>query len=63
MNNICYGVAGMDGGFIETSATIKGAKRSATNGGYTEVYAMHRVSWAVWLVATKEDGKWRNSDD
>ena len=51
MNNICYGVAGRDGGFIELYGTERGAKRKASNNGYTELYAMDRVSWAVWQVA------------
>lgn len=58
MNNIAYGVVGYDGGFIETSTTLKGAKNHATRNGYTEVYKMHRVSWAVWNVAQKVGKKW-----
>ena len=58
MNTIAYGVAGSDGGFIETSATLKGAKNHATRNGYDAVYKMHRVTWAVWKVAQKVGQKW-----
>ncbi len=61
MRLVCYGVLGRDGGFIETSATSRGAKNHATRNGYAEVYAMHCNSWAVWLVATKTDKGWKNA--
>lgn len=60
MSNISYGVLDRNGGFIATSTTEKGAKRKATNNGYSEVYAMHNVSWAVWKIAEKINGKWVN---
>jgi len=58
MDNLCYGVKGRDSGFIELSGTEKGAKRKATNNGYTELYAMQRISWAVWQVAEYNGKRW-----
>jgi hypothetical protein len=60
MNNIQYCILGRDGGVIPVSATEKGAKNYATRNGYTEVYALHNVSWAVWKVATKTGSRWSN---
>ena len=60
MKLVCYGVLGRDGGFIHTSNTKQGAKNYATRNGYTEVYAMHCNSWAVWLVSTKENKVWED---
>ena len=57
-NNWLYGVCGRDGGFIATSKTERGAKNHATRNGYSEVYKMHQVSWAVILVSEKINGKW-----
>jgi len=57
-SNLCYGVKGRDNGFIELSGTEKGAKRKASNDGYTELYVMHRISWAVWQVAEYNGKRW-----
>lgn len=60
MKNVCYGILGRDGGFIETSTTERGAKNHASRNGYSEVYAFHRVSWAVWKVSTKTTNRWQS---
>lgn len=58
MSNWVYGVAGRDGGFIQTSRTERGAKNHATRNRYRQVYAMHEVSWAVELIAERQNDKW-----
>ena len=60
MDNLSYGVVGRDGGFIYISDTLRGAKNYATRNGYTEVYCMHAVSWAVWKVSEKVNNNWNN---
>lgn len=60
MSNWVYGIAGSDGGFIHTANTEKGAKRKATNDGYSVVYKMHVNSWAVVEVAQKINNKWQS---
>lgn len=60
MRLVNYGIIGRDGGFIRVSDTSQGAKNYATRHGYSEVYAMHSVSWAVWKVATKVGKRWSN---
>lgn len=55
---IVYGVLGKDNGFIQVSKSELGAKNYATRHGYSEVYAMHPVSWAVWPLWVKQGKKW-----
>jgi hypothetical protein len=57
-SNLSYGVLSSSGGFISTSGTARGAKNKATRDGYDQVYAMHAVTWAVWLVAEKAGARW-----
>lgn len=58
MSTISYGILGSSGGFIATSATVRGAKNKATRDGVDQVWAMCGRSWAVWIVSTKIGGRW-----
>lgn len=58
MSNLSYGILNSGGGFVCSSRSIRGAKTKATRDGVDQIYAMHANSWAVWLVAKKENGRW-----
>jgi hypothetical protein len=59
-SNISYGILNSSGGFAHCSNTARGAKNKATRDGVDQVYAMHAVSWSVWLVAEKVGASWIN---
>lgn len=51
-----YGIINNDGCLIDTSLTERGAKRHATNNGYTTIG--YRIEYHVTVVATKLNNKW-----
>ena len=53
-----YGVTDSSGIHTDTSKTLKGAKRYATNHGYTKVSVRYNCGYIVEIVAEKIKGKW-----
>ena len=46
------------GAYVDTSASLQGAKNHATRHGYTEVYRRDCCGYHIELVATKFNGRW-----
>lgn len=53
-----FGIIDINGCHIDTSKTIKGAKRYATINGYTKVSMRYNGGYIARIVAEKISGKW-----
>jgi len=61
MNNNTYGViTGSDNTYVDTSNTLKGAKRYATINGYKKVGIRYNSGYVVKVLAIKFNNKWVN---
>ena len=61
MNNNTYGViTGSDNIYVDTSNTLKGAKRYATINGYKKVGIRYNNGYVVKVLAIKFNNKWVN---
>ena len=58
MNNHTYGVTSYQGGYVDVSNTLLGAKQYATRNGYNEVYIRFNNGYHTALKAEKVNGKW-----
>jgi hypothetical protein len=53
-----YGVNTMNGGYVDVSKTLRGAKRYATINGFKEVYIRFNGGYNISLVAKRIANKW-----
>lgn len=62
MSQYVYGIATNAGEHIDVSHSERGAKKYATNNGYTVVTKRSVSGYHVMTIATKENGKWVSSN-
>lgn len=56
-----FGVLDSDGGHVDVSKTLRGAKNYATRHGYTIVTSRANGSYHARTESIKEGGKWREN--
>ncbi|QMV29970.1 hypothetical protein JT351_gp64 [Providencia phage vB_PreS-PibeRecoleta] len=56
-----FGVLDSDGGHVDVSKTLRGAKNYATRHGYTIVTSRANGSYHARTESIKEGGKWKDN--
>lgn len=57
---VIYGVVTRNMGFVDISRSLTATKQYATKNGYYAVHRRNVMTYEIWLMSSKVNGKWED---